>query len=649
MTFQRRIIVATTLLLVLVLLASLFVSVFNARNYFRDQLRVLSEDAATSLAFALSSPAAAQDQARIESMMDVLFDSGYYLSVSYIGADGAVVSSRARAVTIEGVPAWFIDVVDIATVSGRAGVQSGWYQLGEVHVVAHPGFGYRDLWRVCKELFWLFVFAAVFAYGVLGVLLHALARPLKRLERQADAISQEEFLRETALPSEPQFRRVVEAMNRMAERIEASFEQQVALTRQLRREVHMDALTELPNRAEFDARLDAWLSAEQGQGAAALILVSVRPIVELNQSFGREAVDRLLLGVADVLKMDAAEQVSLIVGRRSGSDFALFVPGIYPREVELYGSRLLARLRELESFAALPSAKMTLGIAHAVRPCSALEYLVAADASLRKNLSAGPRLHFESLDQDSRPPRSAQAWLPILEDAIEHERFQLAFQPVFLSGQTSPAYYEVLCRLDDEGHLLQAGVFWPLIERYALSERADRVLLTRTLTLLDEQPQLALSVNIAHASAASGEFRAWLDEFLGLIPVSTSSRLTIELPESLCRNVDLALAPMICLLRHRGIGVCIDRFGLSSLSLLHLQALQPDSVKLDRRFVTAIHEHPENRFYIRSLQGICASCQVSLLVEGVETGDEMSAVEALSVKGYQGYFLGKPSLTVPQA
>ncbi len=275
MSLLRRLVLAITVMIIALLAANVVVGVYNARSYFSHQLQALAEDTATSLGLTISHAAKDKDLAQVELMINVIFDRGYYQSITYSDMQGKVVVSRSREIRIEGVPQWFIDWIVIPQRAGTAEVVSGWFRLGELRVQTHPGYAYRDLWRVFTEQLWLFFFTAVLCYGLAGLGLKYLLRPLKRLEDQADAICRKEFPVQETLPNTPELRRMVVAMNRMVNKIKDMFQQQVNLTDELRREASIDALTGLPNRDEFNAQLKAWLESDHGGGMAALVIVHV--------------------------------------------------------------------------------------------------------------------------------------------------------------------------------------------------------------------------------------------------------------------------------------------------------------------------------------------------------------------------------------
>ncbi len=642
MTFKRRLILIVMGLLILMLLANFFVSIYNARLYFGDQMSVLSQDASTSLGFAISTAAKEGDKAQIDSMLDVIFDSGYYLSASYINVDGDLVAKRERDIRIENVPAWFVDLIYVPTFEGRAEVTSGWYRLGEVRVVAHPGFAFRELWRLFIQQLQLFIISAVFAFVSLGLLIRALTKPLYRLEAQVQAITREDFVEESEIPSTREFRRVVLAVNNMARKIRSVFEQQMQLIENLRKDAHMDPLTELPNRSEFDARLSAWLSSEQGEGPAALMLISVWRLDKLNAQKGRESGDQLLEDVANVLKAYAAEHADMIIGRRSGADFSIYIPGIFPKEVPDFVAQVSADINDVLREPDWSMVKLAVGGAFALNANNAAQLLKGADQSLREN-QTNHHLGLVNLDSKDQEYRSAREWLPVLEAAVESDDLVLFFQPAYWEDMSKPHHFEVLCRIRDGNTYCDAGVFWPLVERFGLNETVDRAVIERVLAVLERHKDIRLSLNLSAATLKQKAFREWLGQMFEKHSAETLRRLIIELPERVFRHVDTVVKPLIGIARRHAVEIAIDRFGLMATSMSYVNDLDIDIVKLDRRFINGIADSSENRFYVQTLNGICTTCEVFMFCEGVERTEDMDALKALAIKGYQGYLLGKPS------
>ncbi len=96
-------------------------------------------------------------------------------------------------------------------------------------------------------------------------------------------------------------------------------------------------------------------------------------------------------------------------------------------------------------------------------------------------------------------------------------------------------------------------------------------------------------------------------------------------------------------MKHIGVEVSLDHFGVTPSSLGILQSLQIDWVKLDRRFTSHIDAHSENRFYIKSLLQIAQSCDVKVVAEGIENEKDWEILLELGVDGGQGFLFAAPA------
>ncbi|MEC8428633.1 MAG: LapD/MoxY N-terminal periplasmic domain-containing protein [Pseudomonadota bacterium] len=261
MTLYRQLVLAITFLIICLMAGNVFVSVFNARGNIFEQIQVHAQDTATSLGLTVSHVAQDKDEAQIGSFIDVVFDRGYYREISYKSLSGDIEVVRQQPILLEGVPEWFVELIELPLPTGQSEVVSGWFRLGEIKVVTHPGYAYRDLWRVFNEQLWLFLVTAVLSYGVAGLGLKFLLQPLRKVEEQADAICRREFPVQETLPRTPELKRMVMAMNRMVKKIQAMFQEQIELTESLHRQAYLDPVTQMSNRRDFDSRFDAFMKS----------------------------------------------------------------------------------------------------------------------------------------------------------------------------------------------------------------------------------------------------------------------------------------------------------------------------------------------------------------------------------------------------
>tara|TARA_B110000116_G_scaffold198318_1_gene173098 strand:+ start:45 stop:677 length:633 start_codon:yes stop_codon:yes gene_type:complete len=208
---------------------------------------------------------------------------------------------------------------------------------------------------------------------------------------------------------------------------------------------------------------------------------------------------------------------------------------------------------------------------------------------------------------------------------------------------------EVLCRISDNGLLINAAEFWPMVERFDLSVKVDRLMLELLQHKLASQPQSrpTLCVNLSPRSIINSDFCLWLDNFLLLDP-EFAAQLIFELPEKAVSINEEAVRSLALLLRERGAALSIDHFGLAGKAFNYLQSLPLSHMKVDRSFIQHIDTDADNQFFVRSLVQIAHSCDVKILADGVETEAQWQQLQALGLDGGQGYFLARPDQALPK-
>ena len=136
------------------------------------------------------------------------------------------------------------------------------------------------------------------------------------------------------------------------------------------------------------------------------------------------------------------------------------------------------------------------------------------------------------------------------------------------------------------------------------------------------------------------------ETILGLIALIRRSsiapaKLIFELTETaVMRDFDAA-EESLTLLRALGVAIALDDFGTGQSSLSYLRRLNVHKVKIDRSFVADIHEHGGQNL-LAAIVALCNRMQIKCIAEGVETSDQLKALDELGCQAFQGYLFSKP-------
>jgi EAL domain-containing protein (putative c-di-GMP-specific phosphodiesterase class I) len=122
--------------------------------------------------------------------------------------------------------------------------------------------------------------------------------------------------------------------------------------------------------------------------------------------------------------------------------------------------------------------------------------------------------------------------------------------------------------------------------------------------------------------------------------------LCIELSEQRLVGSPMRLQEARNVLRSRGIDVALDDVGFGHSSLEALIVLEPDIVKIDRRFVHGVSKDAGRIRDLRRLVGVLQGLGAEVIAEGVESRPDIDTLIPIGIEFGQGYFWDKPSEVV---
>ncbi len=640
MSLSRQLVLLVATLVLLLFVGTFLISVYSTRDYLQDQLASHAQDAATSLGLSASSHVASGDKALFTSMVNAMVHRGDYLSIRIEDLKGHTLVERHGELR-PGVPAWFMRLFPLHPPEGQATMMSGWRQVGVVRVVSHPGLAYRKLWRTTLETLEWFLAGAglVLLAGLL--LLRLMLRPLKKVEWQAEAICNREFPINEERPFTLEFRRIVEAMNRLSQKVRQMLDNAERMAAQLREQAFTDSLTGLANRRHFMDLLQARLEDEHCGGG--ILLLQIDDLAAINQRQGYAAGDRLLQAVARHMRACVEGRPDVTLAHLSGGDFAVLYEGAGPAALRELAERLAAGLADLYSGLSLDSPDVGHVGGCLYQDQSPGELMARADMALRQAQQQGANA-WVVLEADAEcEVCSASEWCAVLEQALEKGFFQLQKQPVYAGGEGGLLHQELFLRLINlEGGqaVIPAGVFMPMAEAVGLASRVDRWVITevaeRALPALGEG---RVAVNMSPASLADPEFLEWLDGYLA-DHAALRGRLILEWPEyGAIAHVE-ALRAWISRLAPLGVEFSLDHFGKGFSSFAAIRELKAHYLKIDGSFTRNLDEGEDNAFFVQAVTDIAHGLDLVVIAESVESEAVWDRLAGLGVDGGRGYWLG---------
>ena len=206
MSLNKQMILFIASMVFILLLGTFTLNLNNTKNFLQAQLESHAQDTATSLGLSLSSVENPEDISSMETMINAVFDRGYYASISLIDMDNITLYQRKNSKSMDSVPDWFINTIQLEAPEAQALVQTGWIPVGSLSVISHTGHAYAELWKTALTLLAWFGIAALAAILIVIYTLNLMLKPLKDMEKQAEAIVKKEYLIQDKLPSTIEFK-----------------------------------------------------------------------------------------------------------------------------------------------------------------------------------------------------------------------------------------------------------------------------------------------------------------------------------------------------------------------------------------------------------------------------------------------------------
>ena len=648
MTLSRQLITLVFVTFVLIFSGVFWASVENTRSFLMLQLATQTQSAADSLGLSLVPYMKSKDIATMDTMVNAVFDSGYYKSLKLESMAGKKLIERQNTSRIEGVPAWFINNLRLETPVAESVITTGWNQAGRLTMAAHPGYAYKKMWDLTMTMLrWSLLAFGLSLIAVL-MILKALLRPLGEVEQQAMAITEREFPIVENIPRTRELKRVVLAMNKMSAKVEGFIGTLSERAEQLRRQAHYDELTGLINRRGFDARLGHVIRDKETAGSGAVAVIRMKNLAGYNQQFGHQAGSALLVEIGRLLTRLADSFQDATPARITGTDFAVILPLADADMVAEFEASLRAGLNALATTLTVDDIAHA-GITHFSHASSSGqtepgEILADADAALSQAEHQGANACV-MLTSNSEA-RGNEAWKTLIAQAMADHRIHLLAQAV-LNQQGGQIYREVLIRIqDDSGEQVSPASFTSMAERLDMHAELDRHVIEHITTALESnasgEPDAGkLGINISARSLDNTDFMDWLTTQLGSHR-EAASQMCFEITEyGLLQSLDAAES-FIDLVHDYGGAVVMEHFGTRMSSFQTLRRLKLDYIKLDGSYVRNIAEHDDNRFFLQTVVDIAHGLDVQVIAERVETEEELKSLEKIGINALQGYLFGEP-------
>jgi diguanylate cyclase (GGDEF)-like protein/PAS domain S-box-containing protein len=416
------------------------------------------------------------------------------------------------------------------------------------------------------------------------------------------------------------------------------------------RAVH-DPLTGLANRVLLTDRLhQSILRLEREPGMLAVMFLDLDHFKVVNDSLGHGAGDALLVDVAQRI-CGVARRIDT-VARFGGDEFVV----LCERLAGIEDAALIAE--RIAHAVAAPTAydgrqlhpTASIGIATTWDSGTTAEILIRdAEAAMYQAKDRG-RGHGSYHFFDAGVRERAVRRLVVeheLREALDNREFTLQYQPLWRLPERRVSGFEALIRWERPEGIRSPAEFIPVAEESGLIVEIGQFVLDEALRRLSSWNagrhgrRLTMAVNL---SARQLSDPGLVDDVAAALVRHdvAPELLTLEVTETALLEEGLSSAEAFDRLSRLGVRLALDDFGTGYSSLGHLRRYPVDILKIDRMFVEGLDRGQDQSAIVGAVTAMAHALGITTVGEGIETDEQLVALERLGCDEGQGYLLARP-------
>ncbi len=400
---------------------------------------------------------------------------------------------------------------------------------------------------------------------------------------------------------------------------------------------HMvDTLTGLWNFEKFTEDMNK--SPEEDEGY--FMVLGVDNFRDINMKNGRTFGNHLLKMISEILENHSDGTMRLY--RLDGDQFAIdFLRKKSEDVTEFYD----IVKTELENYCTISAGVVQYSVTDRKDGVMVYQY---AENALNRAKKAGKNMMLFFSSEDYQKNLDKIALQNELRDAVMNDfrGFFLCYQPQ-IDNRTFTVYgAEALLRFESPTKgVVSPAEFIPLLEQSRLICRVGEwVLQTAARQCLEWRnhiPEFHMSVNISYVQLRQEDIAARILDILDATGLPGNA-LTLEVTESMQLQDYSYFNKIFYEWKRRGVKIAIDDFGTGYSSLSYLKSIDIDETKIDRCFVTRIQCNAYNYRLLNNMIELAHCAQIQVCCEGVETEEELAALQELHPDVLQGFLFAKP-------
>lgn len=629
MSLAKQLLLLVTLIFFIVFSVNFALSIDNIRGYLQGESEIHAQNTATSLGLSLSPHMADPKDPILRTMMNAIFDTGYFSEMRLDDVDDNELVRLTHPVREEGVPQWLIQVLPIFPATAQSEISSGWNISGTLYVTTNAGYGYLKLFEQFKSTLLYSLVIFIVAILLLIVVLRFTLKPLRDIQNLANNISAGHFSLIEKMPVTTEVKEVALSMNSMSRKIGSMISRLNQKLDKLSESLKRDPLTGLLNQETARGDIKSALAAgQQGQ----VMYLKFDKLADLVKAEGKSAIDQLLIDFAELLNthVQSPDQAYRLVG----SEFLVISTSQNSQNLETLAVRLQQAISNLGQQLGHTDL-VHMGIVQFGRSSEFERLMPAAIEAYEQAKLIGPNAFY--LKKDSLSSRSEKDWKNAILRVINMKLADITFRCDAYNYQGEvpvKVMTEAFTNVTDEhGEALSIGTFFSMAEEFDLVEDLDRMLVDKILSQMEyENQSCVVTINLSMQSVASHDFRQWLATRLQHFPLS-KNLLALSVSAYAAAKNPQAFASFGQFVKKLGATTLLKRYHSNLIAVENIKRLNVDYIRLARDLTTDVLLHRSKPDFLDIINEVSGLLEIKVLAEGVASEEDYEFVKKTGLFG----------------
>ena len=401
-------------------------------------------------------------------------------------------------------------------------------------------------------------------------------------------------------------------------------------------ELLFDPVTALPGLPLFVRQVEDALVSRKSVG---ILTVNIARFSKLEDVYGWELFDEIVRGVAECLKDIKNESLrkedALAELTVNGNVFILMLSPARTSRRFKFSDVLLIKARIAE--------RLDAHLAKSLHPDLSFRFNYFIGSAMMKN---DPTVRLERLvhrtidealaDATSEQEQLVRQRARKLRTIVTAKRISTLYQPIVDLVSGAPIGYEALSR-GPKGEFESPDVLFRIAYEADLVLKLDAVCRENAVHAIRKLGTgQMLFINMEPGSI-------FHPRLMASIPAGQASRVVFEITEHAAISDFQTFRQAAQIVKQSGFKLAIDDVGSAYSGLRIISMIEPDFIKLDMELTREAQHNRVKMELLKAIAGFSTDAGIPMIVEGIETQEELDAVSRLGVRLVQGYFMGRPA------